>query len=646
MADTDQFWDQKRKSPFRWIASIVHLALIYGGFVLLLRSRHFRGVGGIYLFSAGLLVVTTVHELGHAAVAWALGFKFHALNIGPLTIVKDHYGHRHVRFDWNRLLGHGGYAAAVPVSEEHIRSNAIMMVFAGPFASLNAGLVCWLIYLRLPGTGWEAYWGIPGVLAILFVADFVANLIPIGYCDGTMLLHLLLWTRHGQDLYAIHLAAKTHDEAAKRLVEQDFAGEVKLRRKALEQLLARGDSASVQLGHSYQALAYALLNHSQRKEAVASFQKAIEVFGRCRDVKPIHEANSWKGLAHLYRLNQNPEESQKAVNAALMAFEKAKRGVADRQSEASILAAMAQLQADGRLYELGCRAAEEALALLPQGPKTLVQRAELLRIRMRCEAGMSNSMLAAKCAAEAAQILRSPEIPEAERSHAASALGSLAATVWMAGAGDNSAELLKESIHGLELKGRSSRAVGLRIVLATVLRRTGRVEEAEAAMPLESDMEPERRKTFVSERAEIYAESGRLAHAVADGEEALKLAGEQEDNAVEVALARGKLAEFLFAQGKMEEATALARMACDERVPRRHPDASGALVTLALIRNDESTAPFIEHARELVRRAPLMEAGSKARELERIARRMKVRAAETQASGCEAGWIEKKAVLG
>lgn len=627
MEETDQFWDQKRKSPYRWIASLVHLGLIYGGFVLLIRARHFRGIGGIYLFSAGLLVVTTIHELGHATVAWALGFKFHAINIGPLTIVKDHYGHRHVRFDWNRLLGHGGYAAAVPVSEEHIRSNAILMVFAGPFASLNAGLVCWLIYLRLPGTGWEAHWGIPGVLAILFVADFVANLIPIGYCDGTMLLHLLLWTKHGQDLYAIHLAAKTHDDAAQRLVEQDFAGEVKLRRKALEQLLARGDSASVQLGHSYQALGYALMNHAQRKEAAASFQKAIEVFGRCRQVDAIHEANSWKGLASIYRLNQNPEEAQKAVTAALAAFEKVKAANTDRASIAGILSAMAQLKADGRLYELGCQDAEEALALLPQGPKHLVKRAEMLRLRMRCEAGMGNSMLAAKCAQEAAQILRSHEIPEAERSHAASALGSLAATVWMVGAGDNSAELLKESIHRLELQGRSSRAIGLRIVLAAVLRRTGRVEEAEAAMPLESDMEPERRKTFVAERAEIYADTGRLAQAVADGEEALKLAGEQEDNAVEIALARGKLAEFLFAQGKTEEAAELARLACDELVPRRHPDASGPLVTLALIRNDESTGPFLEHAIELVRSAPLMESGSKARELERIARRTRVRVA-------------------
>jgi hypothetical protein len=73
------------------------------------------------------------------------------------------------------------------------------------------------------------------VLAILFIADFVGNLIPIGYCDGTLLLHLLLWTKPGHDLYAIQLASKTHDDAAQRLVAQDFAGEVQLRQKALDQ---------------------------------------------------------------------------------------------------------------------------------------------------------------------------------------------------------------------------------------------------------------------------------------------------------------------------------------------------------------------------------------------------------------------------
>ena len=631
MAEADQFWDRKRKSPYRWIASLVHVSLVLGGILLMLfRGPHVPNLHGpavLYLFDiglvVGLLIVVTVHEFGHTAVAWAVGFKFHALNIGPLTVTKDRYGHSNVRFDWNRLIGHGGYAAAVPVSEEHIRFNAIMMVFAGPFASLNAGLLCFFLYLRLQGTSIEAFWPIPGLLAILFIADFVGNLIPAGYCDGTMLLHLLLWTRHGQDLYAIHLAAKTHEDATQRLVEQDFAGEVKLRRKALEQLLARGDSPTLQLGHSYQALGFALLNHSQREEAVASFQKSIEIFARCHEINPIHEANSWKGLAHLYRVNQSPDEAQPAIDAALMAFDKAKDAITDRTSAASVLAAMAQLHADARHYELGRRDIEEALTLLPDGHKHLVHKADFLRLRVRCEGGLGNIALAKKDAADAAQILRSPEIPEAERSHAASAMGTLAATMWMAGVGD-SPEVLAESIQALEQKGPSSRAVGLRMMQASVLRRVGRLADAEAALPPEADVEPERRKTLLTERAEIFAETNRVMQAIEDAREVLKLAQQQEDHAVEAALAEAKLSEFLLQAGKAAEAEDFARRACDVLVPRQHPGASGALVTLALIRNDETAGPFIEHAIELVKTSRSMEAGSKARELERIERRTRL----------------------
>ena len=606
---------------------LVHLSMIFAGIlpVVLYGPRHepFHIVWLQLVFGAGFIVVTTVHELGHTLAAWALGLRFVALNIGPLTVVKDKWGHRHVRFEWSRLTGTAGYAAAVPVSEDHIRSNALLTVFAGPFASLNAGLLCWLVYLNLPGLGWEAYWGVPGILAVLFVADFVANLIPIGYSDGSMLLHLLFWTRHGQDLHAYHLAAKTHHDAAQSLVEQDFSAEVQLRRKALDQMLARGDAPSVRLGHSYQALAFAQMNHSQRNQAAANFQKSIEVFGRCRDADPIHEANSWKGLETIYRIRQNVDEALRAADAAIAAFEKVRARNLDRASAAGIALAIAELHADSRRYDSGLQEVELALTLLPEGPKHLVTKANMWRIRMRCEAGLGNAAQARTAALEAASLLRSPDIPDAERTHAVSAIGTLAATVWLAGAGDTSAELLRESIHKLENQGPSSRAVGLRMVLASALRREGRLEAAEAALPSESDIEPEQRRTLLEERPEIFAKTGRVAQAVADAREALTLVErEAEDNAIDVACAQANLAEVLLADGKVDEAEDLARRACGELIPRRHADAAGALVTLALIRNDESSMDLIEEAMALVRDAPLMESGTKSRALEELHRRL------------------------
>jgi len=161
------------------------------------------------------------------------------------------------------------------------------------------------------------------------------------------------------------------------------------------------------------------------------------------------------------------------------------------------------------------------------------------------------------------------------------------------------------------------------MALASILREDGKFAEAEAALPTESVIEPERRKRLLREREKLFAQTGRTAQAVADGREALKLEEQEgEDNAIEIACARAELAEFLLADGKLDEAEDQARRACDELLPRRHPDAAGALVTLALIRNDESSAARIEEAMALVRDAPLLEAGTKARSLKDLNRRL------------------------
>jgi len=309
---------------------------------------------------------------------------------------------------------------------------------------------------------------------------------------------------------------------------------------------------------------------------------------------------------------------------ALGAFEKVRAGNLDRGSAAKIAAAIAELHADGRHYELGLQETQLALDLLPDGPAYLVQTADLLRVMVRCEAGISNLENAREVTLEAANLLRSPKVPETERNRAASAIGSLAATAWIAGVGDTSAELLRESIQKLATKVSSSRATGLRIVLASILRREEKWADAEAALPAESDIEPERREVLFEERARIFAETGRVAQAVADAREALKLVEQKGgNNAIEVASAQANLAEFLLAEGNAREAEHFARRACDELLPRRHTDAAGALVTLAFLRDDASSAGMVEEAMLLIRDAPLMESGSKTWALKALERRLK-----------------------
>ena len=205
-----------RESFFDWIIGVATGVLLVVGLAFLFRYAHSLGLPSTptrssfwVLLTIGELFVVTVHEFGHALAAWAVRFRFKVINIGPLTVWKDATGHRHMKFDWKLLLRGGGYMGAVPTSEKSLRFNQILVVFAGPFVSLNAGLILFLLFLNLPGSSAEGLWVQVGMLSVLFVVDFIRNLIPIGYTDGTLLLHLALGTRKGREFSSAWFARAT-----------------------------------------------------------------------------------------------------------------------------------------------------------------------------------------------------------------------------------------------------------------------------------------------------------------------------------------------------------------------------------------------------------------------------------------------------
>ncbi len=386
--------------------------------------------------------------------------------------------------------------------------------------------------------------------------------------------------------------------------------------------MTRNVPPSVQLGHAYQTLAFAQLNHGQVNEAEETLKESLAVFERCRGGDPAGEANSWKGLATIHRMRHNPEETLRALDSAMGSFEGARAGILDRVSQAGVAAEIAQLHASAGRYEEGLLEAHRALELLPDGPKYLLLRATFLRFRMRCEVGLGHAAQATETTLEATRILRSPEIPTPDGPRAASELANLGLAVWSAG-GCNPTELLRYSIEALEKHGGSSRAAGLRIALAAVLRSEGRVGDAETALPPEAEVEPEQRKIFLEERAAIYLETGRVRDGLAESRAALELT---DDHPAELGPAQANLAEFLLADGNVAEAEAFARRACDQLLPMRHPGAADALVTLALIGPNESAGALIEEANKLIRNAPLLDRGSKDRALDGISRRLQLNA--------------------
>ena len=95
--------------------------------------------GGLLLVLLILLIVTLVHELGHAVVGTALGMKLRAFIVGPFQWhIRD--GKWSFQFLPAKLFSMGGAAALVPTNPEQSRWNEIRMIAAGPAVNLCTGL--------------------------------------------------------------------------------------------------------------------------------------------------------------------------------------------------------------------------------------------------------------------------------------------------------------------------------------------------------------------------------------------------------------------------------------------------------------------------------------------------------------------------
>jgi Zn-dependent protease len=87
---------------------------------------------------------------------------------------------------------------SVPGRDGKLRFNEIAIIAAGPVADALTCLIALDVFFALPGTAWHEWWWIAAMVASIAGVMAIGNLIPVGYCDGTMLLHLILNTRAGR----------------------------------------------------------------------------------------------------------------------------------------------------------------------------------------------------------------------------------------------------------------------------------------------------------------------------------------------------------------------------------------------------------------------------------------------------------------
>jgi Zn-dependent protease len=275
------FWTAKRRSKAQPIVQTIFWILAFPLQAWFSTYARRAGIhthypaGGLLWFFAFILVNVALHEAGHAMVALAVGYKLQIVSIGPLSFSPDHSRVR-FRFDLARLFESGGYIGASPVSDCNLRLKEIAVVAAGPAANVLTGLILLAVFVSLPGTAWESWWWLVSLNAFIALGMAVTNLMPLGYCDGTMLLHLIWWTPAGRLLLDRKRVAQMTAEAESLHGVAAFDKEIELREAMLQRSLAFGKDNAFAIAVCHQALGSAYLLVDDWAAAEIHYRKCLE----------------------------------------------------------------------------------------------------------------------------------------------------------------------------------------------------------------------------------------------------------------------------------------------------------------------------------------------------------------------------------
>ena len=621
-APVTDYWNSKRKSKMRPVAMTIlcfAILALRGWFAMF---AHRTGMpdwnpGWTWWpwFSLFLLMNTVLHESGHAILAWAAGFRLKVISMGPFTFWRDHSRFR-FRFDAAQLFGGGGYMGALPLSDHGLRTNEIAVVAAGPAANALSCLVFFAVFVSLPGTEWQSWWWVAALNASIACLMAVGNLMPLGYCDGTMLFHLIFQTRPGRLLLDRKRVMRMGEEAAEchnqALVDQ----EIELLDEMLRRSLAFGRDNACTIAACHQALGSAYMRFDDWPTADFHYRKCLEFEGEVA-ANPDLRANVWSSLQCVAVRRYHTAAASAACRSTIAILEK-RKGAGDVLGGPAIVHAML---AQAHLYhgDLETALAEVASGLRSpaRGSHGAFARASLWQSKALCHLHLDETDSGLDATQSAASLLRSPAIPPEHRNLAWENMVMLGHELWSAGQSSLAIDLLREGIAHLELGGAGLVAALYRIHLAGILRQLGRTEQASVELPVAAPLFPALRRHFFAERAQLRLASGRPNLAVADCRELVALwRAHPCAPAPEIACAEGLLAASCLAAGNFVEAEALALQAANVLGPWRHPDAASCLITAALARalsTGENNSLLVDEGLRLIDAAKFLSPAAKAR---------------------------------
>ncbi len=498
-----------------------------------------------------------------------------------------------------------------------------MVIAAGPLTSLLAGGVFLGIAFVLPGTRAQSLWGLVTMAGVIGFYVGTINLLPLGYCHGTMLFHLLLRTPRGEELTNLILRGAHLGAAGERA--REYQDDVEERRARLREMRESTDADPVQLGGQYISLGSVELAAQHRRDAEQHVQEGLALLSTA----PL-AASEVLGWWCLHVLRTERHDRAGATEAYRKGLAVAGRMAEGQDSKARLeaLFSMAGLHVRAQAWDEALEATAAALASCPEDEAWRVNRGMLLYYRAeallqsgRGEAGMDAvAQLAANLRAQATGI-SGPHV-----------LGLLGESLWNAGRTKEAAALVTESVKLLEARKAMRVAASFRLFLAEVLRSDGRAARAACVLPAEQP-DSDLRRIFHERRGAIRRSGGKVREAIADLAAVVSLVEEETaGDEVAVAAARGKLAAALAEAGDREQAVGLAREAYERLESTGHPECAGACITLAVTGVGDS----VDAALRGWNAAGCMLPAAKAREMEAAARSLEAAGLAEAATQCRA----------
>ncbi len=171
---------------WRWLVAAVSVVLAFL-VALYTAAIMLHGHPGTYVVTLLILfsfppICVLVHEIGHAAAAWAVGWRVHLIVVGPLA-----FAPRRGRFiriaNRGQRQDFGGWVNATPPPDSAWKDGRIPFIFGGAAGNLLLSVVSVLAALAIYEAERRAFTGLMG-LAGFSVVYAVANLVPFSVAGG------------------------------------------------------------------------------------------------------------------------------------------------------------------------------------------------------------------------------------------------------------------------------------------------------------------------------------------------------------------------------------------------------------------------------------------------------------------------------